>query len=311
MRRWVKWAALALALVLLGYAAFVSYVSWRSAESLIHPERERSDETPATFGLAYENVTFPTEDGLSLRGWWMPERGPGHNGTVVFLHGYGDSKAQALEVAPFLLNASYDVLAFDFRAHGESDGDATTVGLVEAEDVRAAIRHLQQRPDADADRIALLGFSMGAAAGLNAAVTLPEVDAIVSDSGFATLTNIASNSITHFTGLPKYPYGPLAVLFAGWMVGHDVGDNRPMDAARALHAPVLVIQGADDTITFPDDDGETLRAASAASGSVYWLVPGAKHVQAVRVAPDEYAERVVAFLGAHVAPGTAAAAAAG
>src|SRR5207248_1416848 len=97
---------------------------------------------------------------------------------------------------------SFDVLAFDFRAHGESQGDHTTVGYDEARDVDAAVSFAAQR---DPQNVALLGLSMGGAAGLNAAPDLPAVRAVVTDSAFATLDDIAANSITHFTHLPKYP----------------------------------------------------------------------------------------------------------
>jgi pimeloyl-ACP methyl ester carboxylesterase len=136
---------------------------------------------------------------------------------------------------------------------------------------------------------------MGAATALNAAARSPDVDAVVADSAFATLTNIASNSITHFTDLPPYPFGPLSVTMAGWMVGKDVAENAPVRAVATASAPVLVIQGADDVIAFPDTDGRAI-AQAAPLGSEMWLVPGAAHVQAHHVATREYEARVLAFL---------------
>ena len=290
--------ALALAALVLLAGAAVAYVSWRSADELVHPERSLPATTPADAGLAYERVTFDSADGIPLVGWWMPA-GADAAGTVVFLHGYGDGKHQSLRLAPALHDAGYHVLAFDFRAHGESGGAHTTVGLDETRDVAGALAWLAQQPGADAERVALVGFSMGAAAALNAAASLPEVDALVSDSGFATLENVASNSITHFTGLPKYPFGPLSVLFAGWMVGRDVAENAPARAAASLDVPVLVVQGEADTIAFPEDDGAAIFRAAPA-GSLLWLVPGASHVGAVEAEPAEYATRVVAFLDEHL-----------
>lgn len=286
------------AVALLGAGGFVSYVSWRSAQSLVHPAREDPDFDPSRLGIAFEEVAFRADDGPLLAAWWMPERAPGHNGTIVFLHGYGDSRNQSLQAAPFLLAAAYDVLALDFRAHGDSEGSHTTVGLDEAADVRAAIGYLRSRGDVDLSRLALMGWSMGAATAINAAPEIPEIRAVVSDSAFATLTNVASNSITAFTGLPRFPYGPLSVLFAGWIVGRDVGDNRPVDAI-GRGPPVLLIQGGSDDIAHPDDDGRAL-AAAAPQGSALWVVPGAKHVQARDVAPAEYEERVLGFLELHL-----------
>lgn len=289
--------ALASLVVLAGSA--VAFVSWRSADELVHPERQVPAWTPADEGLAYTRVAFNATDGVPLVGWWIPADGLS-NGTVLVLHGYGMSKNQSLSVAPFLHDAGYDVLAFDFRAHGESGGDHTTVGLDEVADVRGAHAWLANGTDADVERIALLGFSMGAATAINAASHVPGLDAVVSDSSFASLENIASNSITHFTGLPKYPFGPLAVIFAGIMVDRDVAENVPARAVRDVEAPILVIQGADDTIAYPDDDGRPIFVAAAA-GSLYWLVPGARHVTAHETSQAEYEMRVLSFLGERLA----------
>ena len=287
--RWAATLGIAVStLVILGGAG-VTVVSWQSATTLVHPARETLAATPA---IAFESVSFRA-DGLELAGWWIPADEP--RGTVVFLHGYGDSKDQSLPLVPFLHEAGYHLLAFDFRAHGESEGARTTVGLDEVADVRAAIAYAQSRAPAASERLALVGYSMGAAAAINAAALSPEVDAIVSDSAFATLTNIASNSITAFTDLPKYPFGPLSVVFAGWMDERDVAENRPVEAAAKGRAPILVIQGLDDTIAYPEDDGRAI-AEAAPAGSELWLVPGARHVESHTIAPTEYEARGLAFL---------------
>lgn len=274
--------------LLVAYAGFVGFVSWKSAESLVHPERPAFSFLPTDFGLSYHNASFPTVDGLALSGWWMPA--DDSQGTIIFLHGYGDSKNQSLEYATFLHNASYNVLAFDFRAHGESEGDLTTVGLDEVRDVRAAIEYAKTR---DAEGIGLLGLSMGAATAINAAANEPDVRAIVADSAFATLQNIASNSISHFTDLPKYPYGPVAVKFASMIAGQDVAQNAPVRQIGSLTIPVLLIQGQADDIALPDSDGAALRAALPSSQ--FWLVPDAHHVEAHVVEKAAYEARVTEF----------------
>lgn len=272
-------------------------MSWESADKLVHPERRLAAATPADHGIAYREIALRASDGVGLAAWWMPALGEAR-GSVVFLHEYGEQKAQSLVAGPFLHEAGYHVLALDFRAHGASGGGATTVGLDEARDVEAAVAWLLAGPEPEG-RIALVGWSMGAATALNAAPGLPEVDAVVADSGFATLENVAGNSIRHFTGLPRVPFGPLSVTFAGRQVGRDVAENRPIDRIRDAGAPVLVIQGEADTIARAEDDGRALFAA-APPGSELWLVPGAGHVAASAVAPREYEARVLAFLAANL-----------
>lgn len=292
--RWIAAILLASLVVLAG--AGIGVVSWRSAEKLVHPAREQAGETPA---LPFEAVAFASADGVRLAGWWIPAAPAEVRGTVIFLHGYGDSKDQVLPLVPFLHDAGYHVLAFDFRAHGQSEGDETTVGLVEVDDVRGALAFVAQKDRAAYEHVALLGYSMGAAAAINTAAIDESVDVAIADSAFATLENIASNSITAFTDLPKYPFGPLSVVFAGWMVGKDVSENAPVEAIRSAMAPTLVIQGLDDTIAYPAEDGEAI-AREAPPGSRLWLVPGAAHVQAHAIAPQEYESRVLTFLEANL-----------
>ncbi len=273
----------------------VAWISWEASTDLIRPTRHAAAYTPADVGLAYEEFTFTTEDEVALAGWWMPALGtPISSRVVVFLHGWGDNRNQSLEYAPFLQSAGWDVFAFDFRAHGESGGDATTVGLREVLDVEAALGIVEARAAGADTRIVLFGVSMGGATALNAAAD-PRVDAVVVDSAFAELGNIAKNSIHEFTGLPKWPFGPLSVQFASWRLGVDVGDNRPAEAARDLGKPVLVIQGADDNVARPVDDGERI-ADAVGPTATYWLVPDAAHVEAHSTDPLEYELKVLVFL---------------
>lgn len=286
-------------MLLLAFAASVA-ISYETADRLVHPPRELSVDTPADKGLAYEDVRFGTSDGLTLSGWWIPY--PQARGTVVFLHGYTASKSQSLAVVPFLHAAGYNVLAFDFRAHGDSEGAYTTIGLDEAQDVRAAVAYLRERGDVGPGSIALFGWSMGAAAAINAARDLPEVKALVADSSFARLDSLTGRSLDAFTGLPQWPFAPLTLAMAARMTGRDVGENAPERSAHELQRPLLVIQGLLDSLARPESDGMALAAAGGDHAQL-WLVPGATHVNARSEAPGEYESRVLAFLAASLGAG--------
>lgn len=290
--RWLQVSAGATATLVLLAALGTAGISYVAADRLIHPAREVSDATPTDLGIGYEDVRFASEDGVPLHGWWVPAQAD--LGTIVFLHGYGASLTQSLAVVPFLHAAGYNVLAFDFRAHGRSGGTHTSVGIEEAKDVRAAVAYVHANEGAD-EPVALFGWSMGAAAALNAMDSLPTVRAVVADSGFARLANVVSNSLSSFTGLPRYPFSPLVLGFASHMAGHDPDDNEPARHAASLRRPLLVIQGSEDSLARPDGDGATL-AASAGTYAQYWLVPGTGHVDARTRHPSEYEWRVLSFL---------------
>lgn len=294
--RLVRWSAGAVGVLLILASVATLAVSYEAADRVVHPPREVRSITPASRGLAFERVLFDTSDDVPLVGWWMPARDS--VGTVVFLHGYTASKAQSLSVAPFLVGSRYNVLAFDFRAHGESGGSVTSLGVQEAKDVRAALDFLA-RTGVDMDRVALFGWSMGAAAALHAAASAPEVRAIVADSSFARLSNVVSVHLASLTGLPRFPFVPLIVHFASGMTGTSPGDNEPAREAERIGRPLLVIQGGRDGLADPEDDGATL-ARAAGSWADLWLVEDAGHVDARRTNPSEYEARVLAFLAEHL-----------
>ena len=68
----------------------------------------------------WENVTFPTEDGLEISGWFAPAADA--RGTVILCHGHPMNRMEMLPWARLLHHAGFHTLLFDFRAHGQSEG---------------------------------------------------------------------------------------------------------------------------------------------------------------------------------------------
>ncbi len=304
MRKSARYALLTTVAILVVAAIAVPVVSWKAGQSLLHPERKHDPRTPTNASLSWSWANFTTSDNVPLVGWWMPaDATPADNATVIFVHGYGDSKAQGLPVYPFLHNLSVNVLAFDTRADGFSGGAYTTAGLLETRDVDAALDWLKRQPGFSQDpRVVLFGWSAGGATVLRSAPDRPDVDAVISDASFSRLQHIVDSSIGEFTNLPRWPFGPLAARFAGWSVGLNLNDDAPVESIPRIHVPILLIQGLNDTIVTPDQVDELAKAATgvpSSFGSVQVLkVPGAKHVKDYATAPTVYEQKVGAFLRA-------------
>jgi dipeptidyl aminopeptidase/acylaminoacyl peptidase len=105
-------------------------------------------------GAAYENVSFTTTGGLTLRGWYVPSR---NHAAVIAAPG----RAGSQRPARVLVRHGYGVLLFDRRGEGKSDGDPNAFGWGAAKDVIAAVAFLQRRADVDRDRIGGIGLSVG------------------------------------------------------------------------------------------------------------------------------------------------------
>ncbi|MDQ3811276.1 MAG: alpha/beta hydrolase [Chloroflexota bacterium] len=253
-----------------------------------------TDEPPAG---AFEEVTFASAgDNLRISGWFFSSGTP--NGpSIVLCHGVWTGRRECLPLALRFLAAGYNVLCFDFRAHGLSGGRYTSVGHHETNDVIGAVEYLSQRPDLDPGRIGVIGFSMGAAATIQAAARCDKIAAVVADSAYADFIDAARYSF-HLVGrLPHYPFAPIAMRWAKWIVNVDASQMRPIDLiGRIGPRPVLIAHGELDEIV-PVRHAYTLFKA-AEEPKELWIMPGALHVQARDMDPEQYFIRLESFLRA-------------
>lgn len=265
--------------------------SWTAERQTFHPRRSSDGPAPSARGWAYRDVSFRDSAGLLLRGWWIP--GIRHR-TVVMVHGWTSSRQEPLSKAGFLHGAGYNLLVFDLRGHGTSDGGYTTMGWAEPDDVRAAVRFAHAQ---DAGPVALLGYSMGASVVVEAAAG-SDVQAVVEDSGFASALEVVSWTFTRITHLAADPFAdPLLALTAADL-GVDLSRIRPIDAAARLTKPLLAIVGTADTLVPPEQGYSLYRAARGPKELL--VVPGAGHVAGYSQAPTVYRQTVLDFLAAHM-----------
>jgi alpha-beta hydrolase superfamily lysophospholipase len=250
------------------------------------------DRTPAGAGLPFEHHCFPGEAG-TLEAWHVPHRAA--RGLVLLFHGYGNCKAGLLPEAQAFHELGYACLLVDFRGSGGSEGDATTIGYAEADDVaRAAAFARQKWPSAP---LILYGQSMGSAAILRAlsagGVT---ADAAVLECPFdRLLTTVKARFAT--LGVPSFPGAQLLVFWGGWQHRFNGFRHNPVDYARAVSCPVLLLHGRQDP-----------RVSAGQIEEVYANLAGAKelhsfddlaHESYVAKRPQEWKERVARFLDRH------------
>jgi fermentation-respiration switch protein FrsA (DUF1100 family) len=254
------------------------------ASKLIHPPRSHhaKDDTPLRLGIQYQEITLTTRDGLKLAAWYTPPQ----NGVVVLVaHGYAGKRST--EMHALFARHGYGVLAWDMRAHGESEGELCTVGYAEAEDVETALDFALSRPGVR--HVAAWGESMGGVATILAGARRPEIEALVVDSAFTTL----EDELTVRVPMPLLR--PLIRFFAEQEVGGSIQAVRPVDQiGRLSPRPVFIIQGLADR-SIPLDSGQRLYEA-AGEPRFLWEEEGISHVDMYTAQPGEYEARVIAFL---------------
>lgn len=250
--------------------------------------------TPDEYGLEYESIEFPTSDRLTLRGVWIGAAGS--DKAVVILHGHGTSYDFDVYRAPALHEAGFNVLLFDFRAHGRSDGKRMTFGYEERRDVQGAIEFLHRR---GMKHIGLLGFSYGGIISMIFAADNPGVEAVISDGGPARMrTAIASRGVE--MGYPRWLTRPLAWLIIG-MTCIRLGVNLFQYEAicwvgKISPRPIFFIHGDHDQY-LPDFDE---LYAAAKQPKELWRLPDAGHTTASQLYPEEHTRRVIEFFNRYL-----------
>jgi len=258
-----------------------------------------TDEPPT--GTA-EEVSFPSvEDNTRISGWFFAGSGSRRGPAVVLCHGIWTGRRECLPLALRFQAAGYNVLCFDFRAHGRSDGRFISVGHHETNDVVGAVHYLKQRPEIDPTRIGVIGFSMGAAATIQETARCADIAAVVADSSYATFVDAAKYSFSLVTRMPHFPMAPLALQSAKWIMHFDATQLRPIDViGRIAPRPVLLTHGTLDEIV-PVRHAHALFKA-AEEPKELWIVPGARHVEARDLDPDGYFDRIEHFLSEALSP---------
>lgn len=229
--------------------------------------------TPADANIYYRDLTLTTRDGVNLSAWYVPAVEEGAP-TVLLAHGLLGSKVGMLRFIPWLHDAGYNVMLFDFRGHGDSDQRPSSIGPDEVMDVQAALDWLEG--EGAGDRVAGLGMSLGASALVNTAVQDDRLDALILDSLFADWGE------TDFAKGYRLP--------PDWLVP---GVPSPEDLIPLIHVPVFIIHGTADILTH---EGHALRLYEAANEPKEIWINDSGHAWSAWTYPELYQQKVLDFL---------------
>ena len=251
--------------------------------------------------------TLVTEDGVPIDAIHLAKDG---DLAVVLAHGFTLSwQHGAVWKVANRLNRSVGVVAFDFRGHGRSGGKST-LGDREVRDLGVAIAYAREL---GYQRIATVGFSMGASIVVRYAGLAGGVDAVVSVSGPGRWYYRGTYPMRRVHWAVERRVGRL--ITRTWLntrVSSGRWDPVPMPpaeaAARISPIPFLVVHGDKDPY-FPVEHAHQLYQA-AREPKELWVVQGFGHAESgsnaalvdriaawvqqaamPRIGPDEQAER--------------------
>lgn len=273
--------------------SFIHFTNY-STQFTIDDGLQKGEIPPGFMERPFQRFTVSTEDGLTLSGWALKGRVAK---TVIFIHGVSWTRYGMVKYMWTFLERGWNVVAFDHRAHGESQGTLKTFGVREKHDLVAVIRWARQQfPQAEV--LGLFGESMGAATMLQAAPLVGDVDFMVADSSFSDLRVLA---ITHLRKL--HIPGVLVPSILWWAnrftyrrADFRLEDASPIRAIQGLRIPVVFFHGTADKMSPCHMSADLQRAVDPQTHTEVWLQEGAEHSTSIMVDRATYEARLWKFI---------------
>ncbi len=242
--------------------------------------------------MPYEDVRFPsTEFDRPTPAYFIPADAP--NGATVIVVPTGSAgRGDRMDEIAVYHDAGFAVLSYSSRVC--VGGAAGTLGYKEAAQVGDALAYLATRPDVDMRRVGIHGFSAGGAAAILAAAQFPAIRAVVAEGGYHDFSaEVEQNTPDRLWFAPFFRLG--ARLSYRLTTGEDMSVLSPVSViGQIAPRPILLIYGTNE----PSLPGARLQQAAAGANAQLWEVPGATHGSYIYTAPEEYKQRVAAFMTA-------------
>jgi len=226
-----------LLVVFITWCGIAVYLYFSQSRLLYYPDMPSRalEASPADIGLAYDTVRLTAGDGTRLHAWFVPATTA--RGTLLFNHGNAGNIAHRLDSISLFHSLGLNVLIFDYRGYGESDGKPSEKGTYL--DVKAAWDYLLEERMISPEEIIIFGRSLGAAMAADLASQHPSAGVIL-ESAFTSVPDMAAS---------LYPWLPVRLL--------SRYRYNNMDKVERITSPLLVVHSREDDI-IPYAHGEQL-----------------------------------------------------
>ena len=294
-------------LVLLFLAICYIGVSWALSIPILSPKSSLAisrSVIKADWGTTYEEMVKllpkPTDfsvvsfDGVTLQGkYFAREDSPKY--VIIAAHGWTCTWADMLKYVPTLADCPCDLILYDQRGHGLSDSAYPTGGINESKDLLAVTEWVQKNKGFQDQEVGWLGASWGGAAALQAGATEKNVGFIIVDAPFQNwYSAIFERAGRNYGAWTRFvSIGIMEIV--NWRTGVDYRKASPLQAAKKITAPVLLIHSQMDTATDSQQSVNIAKNLNAKS-VFHHLTWGGGHTLDVVIHQDKFRAIVNDFL---------------
>ncbi|MCX5798390.1 MAG: alpha/beta hydrolase [Proteobacteria bacterium] len=254
----------------LSYLVIMVVLYLKQGTMLYAPERDVF-RTPQNIGLAYEEVNFQTEDGITISGWYIPAKD--EKGTVLFCHGNAGNISHRLDSVGIFHSLNFSVLIFDYRGYGKSEGKPSEKGTYL--DAEATWDYLVNVKKKAPENIVIFGRSLGGA--IAAEIALKKNPAcLIIESSFTSIPELAAK---------LYPWLPVRYL--------SKFKYSTVEKIRFIKCPKLIIHSPEDEL-IPYKFGKSLYEKASLPKEFLEIKGG--HNDGFLISGKVYSEGVKKFL---------------
>lgn len=301
----VRWLLLGGAVVVAAAAVVVlanpfnvrnQFLAERIVDMRVAPERLDNPKTPADYGMDYQDVDITTADNVRLSAWEIPAATPTST-TVIVNHpllttrygsqeGLDGVEAEFLPMVKHLHDAGYNIVTYDFRGQGDSDGGIgeaavgtetpVGVGVLEWQDVAASLRYVLDHPEFSDDDIVFLSQCMGANATFLAWQQEPELFANPQIKGvIANQPTMSYEFSDRYIRANAFGLNLVDDVLRVQQDKYGFGFAETLEYVPSVTVPVLYAQVEKDVYTFNEETGqndiEKIMDATRTDHDIVWI----------------------------------------
>ncbi|HHX62556.1 MAG TPA: alpha/beta hydrolase [Epulopiscium sp.] len=295
-------------IVLLMVIGIIIFVANRLTNIVISPpnnsiSRALEQEIKQTYiiegyyeSLKKEDFKLTSQEGYNLKCQLIKNPMPSKK-YIVFCHGYGFNRIGAVKYIDIFLREGFNIVLYDHRNSGESEGEYTTMGYFEKEDLKRVINYIYNRFGKDIV-VGTHGESMGAATVLLHCSEDKRVKFVIADCPYSDLKKQLAYRLKIEHKLPQFPFLNIASIFSRIKAGFFFGQISPIKVIQQHNGladvPIMFIHGDADQY-IPPIMTEQMYQVKKGYKKLY-LAKGADHAISVCVDRKRYESEVHDFL---------------
>ena len=272
----MKKISILFAMILLGFTSFA-----------LNPSREYII-TPAQYGMTYEEISIPTEDGLTLKGWFFKATDVNSYKIIIVSDDGEGNMSDNIEIVSNLISLGYNVITYDYRGYGKSsDFEINKNFFIYAQfqkDIEAVLSYVKKY-QSKMRNVNLYGLGIGAGLSLSVGANHTEVSKIIADSPYSTFEEMKTIIKTVNNTVALFPLGYNKTYLE---------PTYALEAKGGTLAGILFIAGEYETIFTP----KIAKKLSNIRGSISstYIVKGAMAATTFTTNKPKYFEEIKNFL---------------